>query len=298
MDKIIPIRLSHSSLQTLNTCERKFQLDKLLVTDVQREETEHTSFGKAYGAGVASYLVHQDPDLALYQAWLNYYPQIETDKKNQSICFSALERSFPKLDSILDEHEVMVYNGKPAVELSFRLNINEHFYFVGHIDVVLKNRYSGVCTVVDAKSTGLALLDLDPLYKNSGQTIGYSIALDRIVGEELSTYGVGYLVAQLGKTPFEAKIHTLFYQKTLMDRLQWFISLGLDVRRLELMRDLNSYPMRGDSCLNFMRPCKYFGVCGLKSGDVVKKQEEDPIVYDFVYDLDDLINEHLKRINS
>ena len=296
--KPFPIRLSHSSLQVLNTCERKFQLDKLLVTEVERDENEHTVFGKAFGAGIAEYAVTQDADIALYKAWLAYYPELESAKKSQVHCFAALTNAFVKMDSILDDHEMVYFNGKPAVELSFRLNITADYYFVGHIDFILKNRWTGLHVVVDAKSTGLLIHDLDPLYKNSGQTIGYSIALDKIVGEQQSSYSVGYLVAQLGKDAHEygSTIHALFYEKTLMDRLNWFISLGIDVKRLELMASLNSYPLRGDSCLTFMRPCKYFGVCGLKGADILKTQEADPIVYDFVYELDDLIEEHIQRI--
>lgn len=294
-ETIHPVRLSHSSLETLLTCERKFQLDKLLITDIAKDETEHTVFGKAFGAGVATYMVTQDADRALYEAWMTYWPELETEKKNQVRCFMALIRAFPKLDTLLMDYEVVSFDGVDAVELSFRLNINPRFYFVGHIDVVVKHRISGVHYVFECKTTGMPLLDLAPLYENSGQALGYSIALDRIVGKKLSGYGVLYFVAQLGRD-FKATIHVLPYTKTLLDRLNWFISLGMDVKRLEEMAQLNVYPKRGKSCLQYNRPCKYFGVCGLHTADKIKKQEADPIKYDFTYDLDTLVQEHLDRL--
>ena len=192
--KVIPIRLSHSTLQTLHTCDRKFQLDKLLVTEIERDETEHTAFGKAFGAGIATYLVTQDAKRALFEAWLAYVPEIETDKKSIARCIAALEVAFPRLDTILMDYEVVTFENKPAVELSFRLNITKKYYFVGYIDAVLKNRYTGQHVVFECKSTGLQLLDLSPLYQNSGQALGYSIALDRIVGKKLANYGVLYFV--------------------------------------------------------------------------------------------------------
>ena len=295
--KIIPIRLSNSSLDVLHECERKWQLERLLVDPSVREENEHTVFGRAYGAGIANYLVHQNTDLALYTAWLNYFPEMESDNKNQALCVIALLSAFPKLDTLLMEYEVVSFNGKPAVELSFRLNINEHYYFVGYIDVVLRNRISGVHIVVDAKSTGLQLYELDPLYKNSGQTIGYSIALDRVAGEPLASYSVGYIVAQINARSYTVKTQTFFYNKTILDRLQWFMSLGMDVAHLEQMAELDFYPKRGTSCLKYNRPCRYFGLCGLHSSDVLKKREEDVIEYDFVYDLNELIEDHVKRIS-
>jgi hypothetical protein len=298
MNKIIPIRLSHSSLETLHTCERKWQLEKLLVDPAVREENEHTVFGRAYGTGIATYLVTQDQEQALYQAWLAYWPELESDKKSIVMCMAALMAAFTKLDTLLMEYEVAEFNGKPAVELSFRLDINSNYYFVGHIDVVLRHRFTGVYSVWDAKSTGLQLLDLSPLYQNSGQVLGYSVALDRIVGEALSSYGVGFIVAQINAGKMTTKTHLLPFEKTLLDRLKWFMTLGLDAKKLKEMEELGHYPMRGHSCLTFMRPCRYFGTCNLASLDIPKVREEDLIQYDFHYNLDDLISDHLERVTN
>lgn len=233
--------------------------------------------------------------MALYQAWLSYWPELETDKKNQARCFMALIAAFSALDNLLVDYEVVEFDGKPAVELSFRLDINKGYYFVGYIDTVIRNRWSGQHYIFEVKTTGLAIHDLAPLYQNSGQALGYSIALDRVVGEAQSSYGVIYFVAQMAKA-FRAEIHVLTYEKSLLDRLNWFVSLGLDVKRLEQMAELNVYPKRGKSCLMYNRPCKYFGVCGLQGFDRPKVIEEDLIEYDFVYDLDSLIQDHLERL--
>ena len=237
-DKVIPIRLSYSSLEVFHECERKWQLEKLLVDPAVREDTEHTVFGKALGAGIATYLVTQDTDMALYQAWLSYWPELESDKKNIELCMSALMSAFPQLDTLLMDYEVAFFDGKPAVELSFRLDISDDYYFVGHIDVVLRHRFTGVYSIFDVKSTGLNIFDLSPLYQNSGQVLGYSVALDSIVGSNLSSYGVGFIVAQVDAKKLTSKTHILTYDKTLLDRLQWFLTLGLDVKRMESMAEL------------------------------------------------------------
>jgi len=296
VSKTIPIRLSHSTLETLNSCERKFQLDKLLEGGT-RDETEHTVFGKAYGVGVAAYLVSQDSERAIFEAWLAYWPELETDKKNISRLVAALEASFVEADTLLMTYEVASFKDRPAVELSFRLNINDNYYFVGYIDVILRNRFTGIYYVMDAKHTGLQLFDLEPLYKHSGQTLGYSVALDRIVGSEQSSYGVLYFVAQLGKE-FKAKTQVLTFNKTLLDRLNWFVTLGMDVKHLEMMSQLNIYPKRSKACLMYNKPCRYFGTCHLHSLDKPKEPVEDTIEYDFVYDLEELIEEHVQRIDK
>lgn len=298
------IRLSHSALDTLLTCERMFQLDRLLEGAPDKQDYPATIFGKAFGEGVSTYLITQDPSSALFTAWKAYFPILEDDKRTEEILLNLLLAAFPKLDNILLDWEVATFQDKPAVELSFRLNnlsssFNHNIYFVGYVDVVLKNRWNGRYAILENKTTGLGLHDIDPLYKNSGQALGYSIVLDKIAGEEHAEYDVLYLVGQIGtrseSSKFSPTVHVKTYPKTLQHRLNWFISLGMDVSRLEQMLELGVFPMRGGSCLQYMRPCKHFGVCGLQTLDRYKDIPEDTIEYQFVYSLPELIDSHIKR---
>ena len=294
---VIPLRLSHSSLELLNSCERKFQLVKLLK-GAEQEENEHLSFGHAFGAGVASYAEHQDADRALYAAWIAYWPQIESQKKFQTQCFALLLRAFQRLDTLLLDYDTVFHNGKVAAELSFKMEINPEYYFVGHIDLILRHKYTGVYTVLEVKSTGLTLEDISPNYGNSGQAIGYSVALDAITGQKHDRFEVLYFVGQMKKNPFDAEIKVLPFRKTLLDRLNWFISLGLDVERLERMKELGIYPKRGSSCLAFNRPCRHYQTCGLSAHDVPKPPEIDETNYDFTFQMDELVADHLERAAS
>ena len=298
------IRLSHSALDTFLTCERMFQLDRLLVGGPEKEDYPATVFGKAFGEGVSTYLLTQDPSAALFAAWKAYSPILEDDKRTEEICFNLLLATFPQLDNLLMDWEVAIFQGKPAVELSFRLNNlgskEEHnIYFVGYVDVVLRNKWNGRYAILENKTTGLGLYDIDPLYKNSGQALGYSIVLDQITGEEHAEYDVLYLIGQINTksehAKFSPKVHVKTYPKTLKHRLDWFIALGMDVARLEQMLELSVFPMRGRSCLQFMRPCKHFGTCGLQTLDSYKDIPEDTIEYQFVYSLPQLIESHLSR---
>lgn len=291
------IRLSHSTMQLVNTCERKFQLEKLLVTGKERDVTADTVFGTAYGIGVQHYFVHQDKEQAIYQLWLAYNPLLENEKKTLVKCINALECSFAKIDSLLMEYEVVYFDGKPAEELGFALLTETKYYFVGYLDLVLRNIFSGKYIALDVKHTGLELTDLAPIYKNSAQLIGYSIVVDAIAGEELAEYDVMYFVAQLGRE-FSPQIHALTYTKTLLDRLNWFLTIGMDIERLARMEELNIYPMRGDACLKYNRPCKYFGLCHMHTLDIPKKIEPDVEEYRFIYNLQDLIDDHVRRVTA
>jgi hypothetical protein len=295
--KVIPIKLRHSNLDTLHTCKRKFQIEELMENSYARSDTVDTVFGTAYGVGIAVYFVTQDQDKALFEAWLAYKPELESEKKNIPRMLCALMASFPVIDTLLMEYEVAYFKGAPAIELSFRLDAG-NYYFVGHIDLVLRHRITGVHFILDAKTTALQLLDLSPLYKHSGQALGYSIALDRIVGKELTNYGVLYMVAQLPSKEFRPKIQVMTFEKTLLDRLNWFLALGLNIKQLDMMEELNFYPMEYQGCLRFNRACPHFGVCDLHSFDAPRKQTKDTEEYHFTYELNELITNHLKRIKE
>ncbi len=290
------IRLSYSSLNLFHSCPRKFQLLKLLKGETEREESPSLIFGSAFGIGVQTYLSTQSQSQALYAAWKAYYPILEDKIKTESNLLFLLKSSFSHLDNLLAEWEVPTFKGKKALELSFRLNISEDFYYVGYIDVVLQNRFTGSMAILEVKTTGLSLLSLDALYQNSGQALGYSIVLDQICGKENSLYEVIYFAGQVLKTQFDCRIHTNIYNKNLNDRLNWFIALSMDVQNLETMIENNIFPLRGNGCLSYMRACPFLGNCQLHSTDQPKEEEEDTTEYDFTFDLNEVVDNHLERM--
>lgn len=291
-------RLSHSALKLLHSCERYYQLERILSGGTTKEYYPATVLGTAFGVGVASYFTYQDPNRALYELWLAYFPREEDEVRTQEICANMLIRSFSVIDTLLLDWEVAYFQNKPAVELSFCIDIDGLYYFTGYMDLVLRNRWTGRHAVVDAKSTGLKLLDLSPVYQNSPQGIGYSIVLDQIVGEDLAEYDVFYFSGQLGSGDgFQPVIKPYIFPKTLQDRLHWFISLGMDVNHLKEMQSLGIYPQRGDSCLQYNKPCKHFGTCTLVGFDREAEIVEDTEEYQFHFKLDTLIENHIARIS-
>lgn len=291
------LRHSYSSLSSFHTCERMFQLDRLLEGGDKKEDYPATVLGHSFGDGIATYLLTQNKEEALYRAWLAYYPIVEDKKRTETIALNLVTASFTQLDNILQDWEVAYFNNKPAVELSFRLNIDERNYYVGYIDLVLHNKFTGMYAILENKTTAINLFDLSCMYANSGQALGYSIILDRIAGQELAEYEVQYLVGQLGAgNGYQPTIHNFHFPKTLSDRLNWFISLQMDMDRLKQMLELNIFPMRGHNCLQYMRPCKHFSTCQLHGLDSYKEIPVDEIQYDFIYELDDVVASHLERI--
>lgn len=296
------IRLSYSTRGLLKQCDRKFQLTRLLNILSEKEERAVFSRGHAFGKGVQVYLVTQDMDKALFHAWLDYWPVVEDEPKvTERRTLHALMCAQPILDKILEDYEVVSFKGLPAVELGYKLIVDETFYEAGFIDLVLRNKHTGLYVVLEIKYTGTKSPHIDAMFQNSAQGIGYSIVLDRIVTEPLAEYGVLYFICQdKDEKPRYMDFHVKEYKKSLRERLNWFIALGMDVERIKTMRTLKVFPMNGAACLSFMRPCTFFGSCQLTHLDSEKEDEPDPHEddYSFVFKLEDVIKDHIERIGE
>lgn len=292
------LRTSYSSRELFHTCERKYQLVKLVGPAPIKEENEYFCHGHAFGAGAAEYILSGDKQKALFACWMGYWPIIDTEEYNAYVSCAILEGAFPKLDEIRRDYTVAYFDSKPAIELSARVNVNESIYDVAFIDLVLINKATGRYGVFEVKTTSSRLNDLTPLYKNSSQTIGYSIILDAIAGSDQSDFDTIHFVAQMkSKKLDDMHYHIIPFKRNIHDRLNWFLTLGLDIQKLQTLQKMNYFPMR-NSCLSFNRPCQYFGTCDLRKTDTPRVQPEDTNEYQFVFELDDIVIDHIKRVEA
>lgn len=308
-DPTAKVRLSHSTNALMHSCERKFQKTKLLLSRHPREETPATAFGKGFGAAVQHYMVLRTMgenaqvaiDSAIYEGVLNWgTPSVYDDRRfiERLVYVIQLSQSFS--ERMLMEWEIAEFNGRFATELSFKINITDRYYFVGYIDLVLRNVKNGRYAPTDYKTTSITGEDLTPHFKFSDQVLGYSIVLDAIVGKHLTDFDVNYWVAQLanhGKAAmWNANFKDYSFPKTLRDRFEWFLKLYLDVNYIESLKDLEVYPRR-NACRAYNRTCQFFGECQFTETDQFAPYIEDDTVYDFEFDLNDLFMDHQERLN-
>lgn len=302
-----PYELSHTILKPLPECERKFELDHLLVRpNVANVDTFEKSYhirGNAYGAGVQAYLLTGDMDFAKTVAWLSYYPENEDLLRvptiSQARVINNLDHSKAKLDEMRKRYTVAFFDGKPAIEKSFKLHIDGKWYYIGHPDIVLFDNELHIYVVLDVKTTLYKMVDLQPLYRYSTQCLSYSIVIDAVVGEEQNSYGVLYLVCRdKNNSDFVPDVEVFQFQKTLVDRLKWFYALKMDIQKLNQMEEFDLFPLRENGCVSFGKVCTHYGFCHMTSGDVRKEPKPDTRTYDFEFNLDDLIQNHIARIQG
>jgi len=237
--------LSHSSRTTLHKCPRKYQLYRLSSQEISMESLKETeqgvtfAYGTAVGVGVASVLEGKSEDqiyLDTFLAWdTDLLDETPRQKKSFWTCMYAIQKFIAlRENGFLDEYELVTYQGKPAVELSFQILMPDGYRYRGYLDAVLQHKESGAVIVLECKtSSGTAQ---SASYKNSGQALGYSVVLD-ILFPKLSSYSVLYLV-------YETKSYQyveLPFTKSLLQRALWLCLwlLHLDgIRGLWFLLDL------------------------------------------------------------
>lgn len=304
--------LSYSRLLTAHLCPRKFQLENIFGLGM-RTESVTFSYGHAVAAGVQSLVVHPDNlNLALVStlaAWgVGIHEEELSDKKSLWYAIKMVQKFHSLIShpatNFLRNYEVAYFpdnTGRliPAVELTFCIECHSDYVYEGHIDLVLKEREANKYLVLELKTTKFVNIN-EASYKNSAQALGYSLALDSIARDmdAEGSYAVMYLVAKSTAQEYEPFV----FNKTRAQRAQFINELLLDIEILEMYREVNIYPTRGESCFNFFRPCEYFNKCHLSDNVLMAlKQETDtPFAelprYNFVYQLDEIMKHQLQVI--
>ena len=302
--------LSHSSRTTLHKCPRKYQLYRLSSTDValtDEKETEQGvtfAYGHAVGAGVASILEGKSETQVImdtFLAWdVDLFDENPKQKKSFWLALHAVQQFMHmRATGYLDDYELVYYNGKPAVELSFQILLPDDYRYRGYVDAVLQHRETKEVIVIECKtSSGTA----QPAYfRNSGQALGYSVVLDTLF-PGLSSYTVLYLV-------YETKSYAyveLPFQKSLLQRALWLQELLIDSQMITHYHSYDTFPMHGENCYDFFRECEYLGLCTLSTDNLVKpldqkmvdKIYEDETKYEFTVAFEDLVQAQIEKGES
>lgn len=293
-------QLSYSSLLTLHSCPRKFELYRRRTTFRTEESIKSTvtfAYGHVIGEAIAGIFRGETLEHIIWEMYLGWHTDLAASdsKLNKSVwsAIFAIQKLWAmRAAGFLSDYELVYYNGKPATELSFAINFPDGFRLRGHVDAVLQHRVTGKVIVLECKTTGAATLN-PATFKNSAQAIGYSIVLD-VIYPELSSYEVLYLVYQTKQQEYEL----LPFEKTFLQRALWIRELLLDIETIKLYEEAQVYPMHGESCYSFFRECEYFNVCTLSTQYLTKpctEAEVDKTIYDIEISLNDLLDTQLKK---
>lgn len=299
--------LSYSSLLTLHSCPRKYELYKKKATedemkpDAAINQNVTFAYGHVVGEGIQQILEGRSEEEVIFNMAMGWHADLADEdlKRGKSFYLAVLAiQRFIALRNAgyLEDWELMEWNGRPATELSFSITFPDGFVLRGFVDAVLRHKVTGEVMVLECK-TSSATAENPAKFKNSAQGIGYSVVLDVIV-PEVSSYKVLYLVyltKQMQYEPYE-------FPKTYLQRATWIQELLLDIETIKMYENVGVFPMRGESCYAFYRECEYMNQCTLSNSYITTPWKDGMIVDDTVYDVQltlmDLLNAQLAKSSS
>ena len=252
--------LSYSSQALFTSCNRKYQLYKLLNYQplMDRTDTVHTAFGTAVGAGVVILL--EDPENlsgAMHECFINYSGELLWEHIYSKSLLTALQ-SIRDFQSTAREWHEMGYRiaeieGRPATEVSFRINVEGMGHYVGYIDAIMYNSNTDSYRIIEVK-TMQGEYDSD-MWKNRTQDVGY-LFVGKITGNYDATTCYPTYVCKKD----EKRWSTPVYHRTEQDFKDFATGLYLTFKGIELCEEVGFFPRNGN-CKAYSTLCPAFADC-------------------------------------
>lgn len=286
MISIRELLLSHSSMQLLHACARKFEFRKLYGMS-NDEDNVPGEVGKALHIGEQSYLVHHDRERAIFD-YMCAYPIHLCYEYNDP---RSLEAGYATLEAMMDSSKLDAYElahikcvdgvTRPAVEVPFAINIKGFelvpgkaipIIYRGFIDAIFHDKEEGGFAVWDIKTTkNDRPQDLSPRYYFSDQCIPYGLVLEHILNNPIEGFGVNYLCGFINILNPTVQVHK--FHKSKSDIEDWFRGLLVDLTNIKMFLQMQWWPRTGggNGCMGYNRRCQFFDICDYRDQDIIMK---------------------------
>lgn len=296
------MNLSYSGLEVLHTCPRKFELEKARAPEIPSGESSlDLVAGSAFGSGFAHYLLTGNLEAAHWEAYKRWTFPDGINKPSISIYEASKKKSFHLISMHLQKYAASnelaergwsvwtLPNGKPAIEVGFRIALPNGYYYRGFIDAILQH-YTGKLTALEVKTSGFKDAHIAN-WQNSFQGMSYALIVDLISGQSFEEQL--FFIAEfpdLGQ-------QILDFWRGPLDKYSWLPALALDIQHIETYKRTNHFPMRGSSCFNYFRPCPHLGTCNLKRTVPYVNSDKEDKPYDFEFTLAELLDFSKAKLN-
>lgn len=260
-----------TSLTTFMECPRKYQYS-LLFARAPRKESVHLTFGIYFHQGLEHYdklrangIDHNTAVHSVVKDMLvrSHGWNSDDNYKNRETLIRSLVWYMEEFPSESDPAKTLIlHNGSPAVELSFRFEFpdlktpwGDRYLYCGHLDRVAE--FDGALWVMDRKTTKSAITSywfekFRPHNQMTGYTIGGHITLSRpLKGVIIDGAQIGVNFTRLMRGI------TLRSQDELEE---WFANASVHIRLAERYAESDFWPMNLSACDNY-GGCPFRPIC-------------------------------------
>lgn len=288
---------SHSRLEALDSCARKFEIEgKLGIKKYAPNVT--FAFGHGFGEGVQAAVAGKSYEEAVWEVFSKWEVPLDMEgtksdvanKKNFWECIEFIRIFYEHMNIDNEGHlntsrkinwsewEIAKFrdmdgNIKDAVELELLIDLGDGFYYEGHIDLVLKHKHKEHFAILELKTSSLSVMDA-ALYGYSPQPTGYMMVLDTFLVKDnpyaTTSFDVFYLVG----SPKDKTFYEYQFTKTPLHRTQWLSYIMGKMAMVETYEGIGlPYPINFKSCFGYRRRCPHYGTCHLPNSTLVTSTE-------------------------
>lgn len=259
-----------TSLGWLKECPRKYQYHMIQGLR-SKGESVHLTFGDLYHKGLEWYDQHraqgQDHESAtfevvstlLHRTW-DYErdppgPWETGHQKNRETLIRSVIWYLEQFGENDPATTITLANGKAAVELSFKLQVDEDLVLCGHLDRVVE--FQGQWFVMDRKtSTSTISSYYFDQYSPDNQMSLYTLAGSVITGNPIRGVIIDAVQIAVGFSRFERGM----VYRTPDQSEEWLADTKVWIRQAQLFAEANHWPMNDKSCHKF-GGCPFRSIC-------------------------------------
>lgn len=275
------LRVSYSSLNTFDSCSRKFEFNKLYPRRARDYDMFAADVGKSLHAGYQDFLVNQDKDRAEWAMMREYPFALEYQQQKDDRSFeAALSTLLEMIDSaaIYDYEVAQIVNPAglivPAIEVPFEIRFKgitlpdgRGIAFTGFIDAIMRNVVNGLFQTLDIKTHRRYLQDATAKYKFDQQQIPYGIVVDHIAGQTQDSFNILYLDCFVDL--LEPRVQKYPYTKYREDLEDWLLGVVFKLQSIQRYMEMDHFPRTASGCLFYNKPCYFLDVCETRSREDV-----------------------------
>jgi len=300
-----PLILSHSLRGVLNGCQRKYEFASRFRATGQTEDEYAADCGTALHIGVQAFTKTRDYNTALFEFMRNFPYETEFGSTNGDMLSTSQLRSrqvrsfeacIAVFDKIVtefnwDRYEIATFeitNSRgekqvvDGIEISFAIEmlntgINLPVFFMGHIDLILRDTRNGELVVFDIKTTRKQLTEARWTYDQ--QTRPYGLVISALTGQEITHFSTHYLAAYIDvMEPQCTDFEILCTEREIAD---WVYGIAEDIHilRRSLNRGLWLRTSSGSQCVSYNSTCKFYQHCSMRDvallASLLERPEDD-----------------------
>lgn len=267
------LEISHSGLNTLGACPRKWAFRKAIVQfNEDRDSGVAADVGTAMHEGIQAYMRTGSEDDALMALAMHHPIEMPANTKNHeySIEASTITLLHTIRSGVLDEFELASFSKDgqllPATEIGFLVEIEmEHIviHLRGFIDLVVLRRIDNQFMAVDIKTmTAASAGNLESKYRYDWQCTSYGIPLRGLLGVE-GAFHVGILgIVQSDRDP--ASIFQP-YRRSAHDVDEYYFYLLDKCAQIQRYWVAQRFPRDPKACISFGKTCFYYKQCDVST---------------------------------